>query len=70
MKIESKKQFYINGEWVDPVNKNDFEVINPSNEEVCAIISLGSQADTDAAVKAARDSFLSWWHTPKERKIT
>ena len=70
MKIESKKQFYINGEWIDPVNQNDFEVINPSNEEVCAIISLGSQADTDAAVKAARDSFLSWWHTPKEKKLT
>ena len=69
MKIESKKEFYINGEWINPVNQNDFEVINPSNEEVCAIISLGSQADTDAAVKAARDSFLSWWHTPKEKKL-
>tara|TARA_Y100001960_G_scaffold129861_1_gene138154 strand:+ start:952 stop:2388 length:1437 start_codon:yes stop_codon:yes gene_type:complete len=69
MKIESKKEFYINGEWIAPVNQNDFEVINPSNEEVCAIISLGSQADTDAAVKAARDSFLSWWHTPKEKKL-
>ena len=45
-----KRKFYINGQWVDPSNKNDLEVINPSDESVCAIISLGSQEDTDAAV--------------------
>ena len=61
MTIQSKKKFYINGEWVDPNHFNDFEVIYPSNEEVCAIISLGSQKDTDAAVKSAKNSFLSWW---------
>ena len=38
----NKKQFYINGNWVDPVNPNDLDVINPSTEEVCAVISLGS----------------------------
>ena len=41
-----KRKFYINGEWVDPVKKNDFEVINPCNEDPCAIISLGSKDDT------------------------
>ena len=38
-----KRKFYINGKWVDPVEKNDFEVINPCNEDPCAIISLGSK---------------------------
>ena len=47
-----KRKFYINGEWVDPIKKNDFEVINPCNEDPCAIISLGSKEDTDNAVKA------------------
>ena len=47
-----KTKFYINGKWVDPVEKNDFEVINPCNEDPCAIISLGSKKDTDNAVKA------------------
>ena len=47
-----KRKFYINGKWVDPVEKNDFEVINPCNEDPCAIISLGSKKDTDNAVKA------------------
>ena len=69
MKIESKKKFYINGKWVDPLEGSDLEVINPSNEEVCAIISLGGKADTDAAVKAAKDSFISWWNTSKEKKL-
>ena len=64
-----KKKFYINGNWVNPVHPNEFEVINPSNEEVCAIISLGSQDDTESAVKAARDAFIPWWKTSKEDKL-
>jgi aldehyde dehydrogenase (NAD+) len=35
-----KRKFYINGKWVNPLTSKDFEVINPSNEEVFAIISL------------------------------
>jgi NAD-dependent aldehyde dehydrogenases len=69
MTIESKKKFYINGKWVDPLEGSDLEVINPSNEEVCAIISLGGKADTDTAVKAAKDSFISWWNTSKKKKL-
>ena len=64
-----KTKFYINGNWVNPVHPNEFEVINPSNEEVCATISLGTQADTDSTVKAARDAFIPWWKTSKERKL-
>ena len=40
-----KRQFYINGAWVDPATARDHEVINPATEEPCAIISLGDQAD-------------------------
>ena len=52
-----KREFYINGQWVAPASANDLDVINPSNEEPCAVISLGGQADTDAAVRAAGDAF-------------
>ena len=55
-----KRQFYINGVWVAPATAKDCVVINPSTEEPCAVISLGSQADTDAAVAAARQAFDSW----------
>ncbi|TVT78131.1 MAG: aldehyde dehydrogenase family protein [Denitromonas halophila] len=55
-----KRQFYINGQWVAPKYARDLEVINPSTEQACAVISLGDQADTDAAVAAARAAFPAW----------
>ena len=62
-------KFYINGEWVNPSISNDLEVINPSNEEACAVISLGDSADTNAAVLAAKNAFISWSKTTKEERI-
>ncbi len=64
-----KREFYINGRWVSPAKANDFEVINPSNEEPCAVVSLGGKADTDAAVAAAKAAFADWSVTPKEERI-
>jgi len=64
-----KRKFYINGKWVDPSAKNDLDVINPSDESVCAVISLGSQADTDAAVSAARAALPSWSTSTKEERV-
>ena len=64
-----KRQFYINGAWCDPATPNDHNVINPSNEEPCAVISLGSQADTDAAVAAAKAAFPGWMATPPAERI-
>ena len=65
-----KRNFYINGKWVSPSKSNDFEVINPSNEEPFAIISLGDEADTNSAVKAAKEAFTSWSKTSKEERIS
>jgi len=65
-----KRNFYINGKWVKPSKSNDLEVINPSNEEAFAIISLGSKEDTDAAVKAAKNAFVNWKETSKEERIS
>ncbi len=56
--------FYINGAWVSPSSPRPCDVINPATEEACATISLGDQADTDAAVKAASDAFPAWAATP------
>ncbi len=65
-----KRNFYINGKWVTPSKPNDFEVINPSNEEPFAIISLGYKEDTDAAVDAAKNAFSKWKETSKEERIS
>ena len=65
-----KKNFYINGKWVKPSKANDFEVINPSNEEPYARISLGFKEDTNEAIKAAKKAFNKWKETTKEERIT
>ena len=67
--IQEKKDFYVDGEWVKPSRPNDLQVIDPSTEEICAIISLGSENDTNLAVNAAKKSFLGWWGTSKEEKL-
>ena len=53
-------KFYIDGQWVDPVSPKQAEVINPATEAVSGHISLGSEADVDLAVAAARRAFASW----------
>ncbi|MCC5962055.1 MAG: aldehyde dehydrogenase family protein [Rhodobacteraceae bacterium] len=63
-----KRQFYIDGAWCDPVAGQDLDVIDPSTEEACAVISLGGAADTDMAVAAARAALPGWLHSdPAER---
>ncbi|WP_375619685.1 MULTISPECIES: aldehyde dehydrogenase family protein [unclassified Bartonella] len=64
----SKRKFYINGLWDDPSTPHDFDVINPSTEEACAVISLGSTEDADKAINAAKEAFQKWKTTsPSER---
>jgi len=65
-----KRNFYINGKWTAPLIPNDFEVINPSNEEPCAVISLGSKEDTNTAVKAAKEAFSIWSQTSKLERLS
>ncbi|WP_010138519.1 aldehyde dehydrogenase family protein [Oceanicola sp. S124] len=63
-----KRDFYINGQWVAPATARDHQVIDPSTEEPCAVISLGSAEDADRAVAAARAAFPAWMATdPAER---
>jgi aldehyde dehydrogenase (NAD+) len=62
-------QFYIDGEWVDPVTPHPFDVIDPATEEAYTQISLGSKADVDKAVKAARTAFESFSQTTKAYRL-
>lgn len=64
-----KRDFYINGSWVKPVEERDFEVINPSDEQPFAVISLGGKADTDSAVAAAKAAFLDWSEATKAERV-
>lgn len=62
-------KFYINGEWVDPLEMKTLDVINPADESVCARIALGSAADVDRAVAAAKLAFRSYGFGSREERI-
>ena len=62
------RQFYIDGRWVDPVKAREFQVINPATEEVAGVISMGSAADVDRAVAAARRAFESYSRTTAQER--
>ena len=62
-------QFYIDGQWVDPVSPKTLGVINPATEEVCGRISMGSAADVDKAVAAANRAFPDFSQTSREHRL-
>ncbi len=62
-------KFYIDGAWVDPVAKKSLPVINPATEEPTAEIALGSAADVDKAVAAARRAFDSFSQTSRAERV-
>ena len=67
--MSHEKQFYINGQWVEPNGDRTVDVINPATEEVAATIALGNEKDVDAAVAAARAAFESFSQTSREERI-
>lgn len=63
-------KLYINGKWVNPVEQHNFTVINPATEGGVATISLGTAADVDSAVAAAKLAFESYSETTIEERLT
>lgn len=64
-----KTKFYINGKWISPESTQQIDVINPSNEKAFAKISLGSEADTNLAVQAAKDAYKTWSTTSADTRV-
>jgi len=62
-------KFYIDGAWVAPKTPQTLAVINPATEDAFANISMGSAADVDAAVMAARRAFPSFAATTKAQRL-
>ena len=63
--MNSYLQHYIDGKWTDSEGGRRHEVVNPATEEVVSEVTLGSQADVDKAVAAARRAFDSFSQTSK-----
>lgn len=63
-------QFYIDGQWVAPVNGGQLcEVINPATELPSGSVLLGDEADVDRAVKAAHKAFASYSRTTLAQRM-
>lgn len=67
--MDSYEQNYINGQWVDSDGGTPHRVINPATEEPGTQIMLGSKADVDAAVAAAKEAFKTYSQTSREERL-
>ncbi len=67
--MDSYLKHYIGGAWVDSIGGERHEVISPSTEEPCTEIAIGTKADIDAAVTAARRAFESYSQTSVEERV-
>jgi aldehyde dehydrogenase (NAD+) len=67
--MDSYLKNYINGQWVDSIGGKRHEVINPATEEACTEITLGTKADVDAAVAAAKEAFKTYSQTTREERV-
>ncbi|PKV82180.1 aldehyde dehydrogenase family protein [Nocardia fluminea] len=63
-------KFYIDGQWVDPAEPRTMDVVNPATEQVCGTVAVGTAADVDRAVAAARAAFPGWSSTDPAQRIT
>src|SRR5215204_1207391 len=65
--VQAYKNF-VGGEWVDAVDGETMEVLNPATADVIAEVPRGTQADVDRAVAAANKALPDWLEkTPKDR---
>ncbi|GAB93921.1 aldehyde dehydrogenase family protein [Gordonia rhizosphera] len=62
-------KFYIDGQWVEPAEFNIVDVINPATEKAAGHVALGTAADVDAAVDAARRAFATWSKTTVDERV-
>jgi len=67
--MKQATRFYINGEWVDPVEPRRIEVINPATEQPAAEISMAGPQDIDKAVAAAKAAFDGYSRTSREERL-
>jgi len=62
--MRSYHQFYINGQWVEPVGGGTpCNVVNPATEEIAGTIRLGGKADAERAVQAAHAALATYSRT-------
>ena len=69
MSVTDATQFYINGAFTASQGGTDMPIHDPSEDEVCGTVTLGSQADGEAAIAAAKSAFASWSTSTKAMRV-
>ncbi len=67
--MKNAHRFYIDGEWIKPELLRELEVIDPSTEQAIGTIAMGSAADAEKAIKAARNAFAYFSGSTKEDRL-
>ena len=62
-------KFYIDGQWVSPVEPRTMDIEDPATEETFSRISIGGAADVDKAVAAAKSAFTAYSQTSIEERV-
>jgi aldehyde dehydrogenase (NAD+) len=65
----NRLKFYIDGAWIEPAGKKTRPVVNPATEEAMYEIALGTKADVDKAVAAARRAFVTFSQTSRDERV-
>ena len=67
--MHTREHLYIEGNWVEPTGEGSIEVVNPANEKIIGSVPIGSAADVEAAVGAAKAAFPGWSKTSVEERV-
>src|SRR5260221_14162379 len=60
-KLQRYDRFYVNGEWVEPIDGELTERIEPATGRPWAIVAMGGAKDVDRAVAAAQGALEGPW---------
>jgi aldehyde dehydrogenase (NAD+) len=67
--VNHHQLFYIDGQWTPPVLGATLDVVDPATERAFTTIAVGSKADVDKAVAAARRAFPAFSQFPREQRL-
>ena len=62
-------KFYIDGDWVTPASKATMPILTPATNAKIGTVALGTAADVDRAVAAAKSAFESFSLTSKAERL-
>jgi aldehyde dehydrogenase (NAD+) len=67
--MAERTKFYIAGSWVEPKEPRTVPVVNPATEEKLYDLAIGSAADVNAAVAAARQAWPAFAATSRDERL-